>query len=85
MNTLKLFAATALAAAVVGAGALGTAPSASALPDRSVCNGLALKGRIAQNLGDFWYGVGDYGRATRYYGQSEAYFDAAADCFRGSR
>ena len=83
MNRFKLLGASALAAAAVGAGGLATAPSASALPDRSVCNGFALKGRIAQNLGDFWYGIGDFGRATRYYGQSEAYFDAAADCFRG--
>ena len=85
MNKLKALAATTLVTSTIAFGGLAAAPVASAQPARSVCEGMAFKGRVAANLGDIYYGLGDFGRATRYYGQSEAYFDAATDCFRSLR
>jgi hypothetical protein len=85
MDKLRTFVATGLVAATVAAGGLASAPSASTLPDRTACDGMARKGKLAYDLGTIWYGVGDFVRAARYYGQSEAYYDAAADCVRSQR
>ncbi len=70
-------------AAAIGVGGLVAAPSASAQPARNVCDNLAWKGRAAMNLGNIFYGLGDWGRAAMYYGQAEPYFDAARNCVPG--
>ena len=85
MNKLKTFAATALVVSTTAFGSLATAPVASAQPARSVCEGMAYKGRVATNLGNIYYGLGNFVLAARYYGQAEAYFNSAADCFGGLR
>jgi hypothetical protein len=81
MLKLTLAAATGLAVTALGAGALVSAPTASALPRR--CEALTAKSVAYHNAGTIMEAYGYYSLASFYYGQAQAYGDLAIDCFRG--
>jgi hypothetical protein len=74
MNKLKVLVLTALAAATVGTGALAAAPSASALPARTIdCNDVSFKADFYHLMSNAAAAVGDHVWATYYAGLSTAY------------
>jgi len=83
MTKLKLLLVTALATASIGVAGLATAPSASALPPRGDCQGLAFQAMSAQIKGDRESNLGHRLAAIVYWALAAGYAQQAEDCFAG--
>jgi hypothetical protein len=77
MGKGKAFLVTGLVAAVVGAGALASAPAASAKP---LCDSYASAAKVAHDLYIIYRYYGDYANGNYYMGMWAAYSDAAIAC-----
>ena len=74
MNKLKMFAITALAAAMIGVGGLAAAPSASAKPS---CDRALALAQAYIVIGGMLYNDGNYRAAEYYYGRAQGLMDGA--------
>jgi hypothetical protein len=79
MNKFKMFAMTALAAAVVGVGSLVASPTASAMPRD--CEALSFKADMYSNLGDVALGLNNTSGASYYFAKAAAYYEMAEACW----
>jgi hypothetical protein len=81
MTKIKMLVAAVLAVGAVAVGGLISAPQASAMPNLGLCKSFEVRAVADEIAGRLYFDSGEYVIAAGFFGEAEAYYAAARDCY----